>query len=133
MESLFYKILIKHGYENKKAKTCAEVFAKNSLDGVYTHGVNRFIRFVKHIRQRYPEATICLINSSEFTGDTRNRFAGYLESTIGEIKKSTGDEKLYTFSFSCVYGKGCTGHPTIKEHKAMANELRPYLKKIMGW
>ena len=53
MESLFYEILIKHGYENNKAKTCAEIFVNNSLDGVYTHGVNRFVRFVKHIDNKH--------------------------------------------------------------------------------
>ena len=53
MESEFYKILVKHGFTNDKARTCAEVFAKNSLDGVYTHGVNRFARFVRYADNNY--------------------------------------------------------------------------------
>lgn len=53
MESLFYKILTGHGFQNSKAKICAEIFANNSLDGVYTHGVNRFARFVRHIDNKY--------------------------------------------------------------------------------
>lgn len=49
MESLFYKILIKKGFIENKAKMCAHIFTNNSLDGVYTHGVNRFSRFVQYV------------------------------------------------------------------------------------
>jgi len=49
MESQFYKILIQQGFSNDKAKTCADIFTSNSLDGVYTHGVNRFSRFIKYV------------------------------------------------------------------------------------
>ena len=53
MESEFYKILIKHGFDSNKAKTCAEIFTANSIDGIYTHGVNRFTRFIKHADNKY--------------------------------------------------------------------------------
>jgi 3-dehydro-L-gulonate 2-dehydrogenase len=48
MQSEFYRILIKHGFTQSKAEECAAVFTENSLDGVYTHGVNRFPRFIKY-------------------------------------------------------------------------------------
>ena len=51
MESRFYGILIGRGFSESKAKTCAEIFTGNSLDGVYTHGVNRFFRFVKYVNE----------------------------------------------------------------------------------
>jgi len=50
MESTFFDILIRCGLSESKARTCAEVFATNSLEGVYTHGVNRFPRFIKYLR-----------------------------------------------------------------------------------
>lgn len=53
MEQRFYAILIKEGFRENKAKTCARVFAENSFDGVYTHGVNRFPRFIQYIRDRH--------------------------------------------------------------------------------
>lgn len=46
----FERVLLKEGLTIEKAETIAGVFAENSLDGVYTHGVNRFSRFVKYIR-----------------------------------------------------------------------------------
>lgn len=49
MASRFYEILIRRGFSESKAKTCADIFTGNSVDGVYTHGVNRFFRFVKYI------------------------------------------------------------------------------------
>ena len=49
METLFYQILIKKGFTTDKAKMCSGIFMNNSLDGVYTHGVNRFPRFVQYV------------------------------------------------------------------------------------
>lgn len=51
MESRFYDLLIKNGFTDTKARACAEIFAGNSLEGVYTHGVNRFPRFIKYLQE----------------------------------------------------------------------------------
>jgi 3-dehydro-L-gulonate 2-dehydrogenase len=53
MQQLFNTILLKHGFTPQKAMQCAEVFANNSIDGVYTHGVNRFPRFIEYIQKGY--------------------------------------------------------------------------------
>ena len=53
MESEFVRILLKNGFYSDKAKTCARIFAENSLDGVYSHGVNRFSRFVEFVEKKY--------------------------------------------------------------------------------
>lgn len=53
MKETFLSILLQHGFSSEKANTCAEVFAMNSLEGVYTHGVNRFSRFVQYIKKGY--------------------------------------------------------------------------------
>lgn len=50
MTARFKEILIDTGLNPEDATTCAELFATNSLEGVYTHGVNRFPRFVEYIR-----------------------------------------------------------------------------------
>ncbi len=52
MRSEFYRVLIKNGFSKDKAKTLAEVFVGNSLDGIYTHGVNRFARFIKYVQEK---------------------------------------------------------------------------------
>lgn len=43
-------ILRKLGISDDRAKTCAGLFIETTCDGVYTHGVNRFSRFVATIR-----------------------------------------------------------------------------------
>lgn len=53
MKKVFYDILLKYGMTAAKALTCADVFMSNSLDGVYTHGVNRFPRFIEYIKKGY--------------------------------------------------------------------------------
>lgn len=53
MKSEFYRILTKLGFTDQKAEKCAGIFTLNSLDGVYSHGVNRFPRFVKNVRNGY--------------------------------------------------------------------------------
>lgn len=53
MQQTFKKILLKHQFSLKKAEECATIFTTNSLDGIYTHGVNRFPRFVQYIQKGY--------------------------------------------------------------------------------
>lgn len=43
-------ILRKLGFAKDRAQTCARLFAETTCDGAYSHGVNRFPRFVAMIR-----------------------------------------------------------------------------------
>lgn len=53
MKTVFQSILLKNGLEKPQADTCAAIFTANSVDGIYTHGVNRFSRFIEYIRKGY--------------------------------------------------------------------------------
>jgi len=53
MEAEFTRILLKHSFREDKARLCASVFTSNSVDGVLSHGVNRFPRFVKYIKNGF--------------------------------------------------------------------------------
>jgi len=53
MKSEFKRILLKYNFTEKKATKCAEVFAENSLEGIYSHGVYRFPRFVDYIQRGF--------------------------------------------------------------------------------
>ncbi len=41
------------GFSDADADKCAGVFAENTLDGVYSHGINRFPLFLQLIRENY--------------------------------------------------------------------------------
>lgn len=66
MQSEFTRILVKHGFTFEKAAQCAGIFATNSLEGVYSHGVNRFPRFIRYIQKGYvvPEAEPTLTHTT---------------------------------------------------------------------
>ena len=43
-------VLRKLGFTTERAQACARLFAETTCDGVYTHGINRFPRFVAMVR-----------------------------------------------------------------------------------
>ncbi|MGX5688024.1 3-dehydro-L-gulonate 2-dehydrogenase [Arcticibacter tournemirensis] len=50
LKNEFKRVLISLSFTEAKAELCAEVFAANSLDGVYSHGLNRFPVFAQYVR-----------------------------------------------------------------------------------
>jgi 3-dehydro-L-gulonate 2-dehydrogenase len=65
LKSEFFRILISIGFSESKAEKCAEIFTMNSADGVNSHGINRFPRFVKNIVEGYvkPDADPSLLHN----------------------------------------------------------------------
>lgn len=49
----FERVLLKKGFHPEIAGRSARLFADNSLDGIYSHGVNRFPRVVSYIDKGY--------------------------------------------------------------------------------
>ncbi len=56
MKSEFKRILSEHHFAEDKADRCAEIFAVNSLEGKYSHGVYRFPRFVEYVKKGFIKA-----------------------------------------------------------------------------
>jgi len=50
MQERFSSILDKLGFKKEKANAIAKIFTDNSVDGIYTHGVNRFRAFVSYVK-----------------------------------------------------------------------------------
>jgi len=53
MKETFLSILLNEGFTVERATACAEIFTANSVDGVYTHGVNRFPVFIQYLREGF--------------------------------------------------------------------------------
>ena len=66
MQQKMTDILVREGFSGEKATACAGIFTQNSLEGVYSHGVNRFSRFVQYLRKGYivPDAEPELVHAS---------------------------------------------------------------------
>ncbi|MDR6785358.1 3-dehydro-L-gulonate 2-dehydrogenase [Pedobacter africanus] len=59
----FERVLLKLSFSAATAEICADIFASNSRDGVYSHGLNRFPVFVKLVQKNLvlPDAVPLLI------------------------------------------------------------------------
>jgi 3-dehydro-L-gulonate 2-dehydrogenase len=59
MHERFVYILDGLNFTEEKANAIAEIFTANSVDGIYTHGVNRFPAFVQYVKLGHvkPDAT----------------------------------------------------------------------------
>lgn len=51
MKSAFKRILLQNNFTEEKAERCAEIFTTNSVEGIYSHGIYRFPRFVDYIKK----------------------------------------------------------------------------------
>lgn len=47
----FERVLAKYGFTPDSAKEAAEIFAQNSLVGVFSHGLNRFPVVVNYLKK----------------------------------------------------------------------------------
>ncbi|MBD1383861.1 3-dehydro-L-gulonate 2-dehydrogenase [Mucilaginibacter rigui] len=52
LKAEFKRVLISLNVKDTIAEACAAIFADNSRDGVYSHGLNRFPVFVEYIKER---------------------------------------------------------------------------------
>jgi 3-dehydro-L-gulonate 2-dehydrogenase len=57
LKAEFKRILLAVNFPTDKAEACAQIFAENSRDGVYTHGLNRFPTFIRYIKEGVIKAT----------------------------------------------------------------------------
>ncbi len=73
-------VLVRLGFSADRAQTCARLFAETTCDGVYTHGVSRFPRFVATIR-----------NGSVDVGAEPRRMAGFGAAERWDGRKGPGN------------------------------------------
>jgi len=44
------RVLLKLGFTEERGRRCAQLFVETTRDGIYSHGLNRFPRFVRTIQ-----------------------------------------------------------------------------------
>ena len=50
LKDKFQEILLKYGFPHNQAAAIAMIFAETSIDGVFSHGINRFPRFIGDVK-----------------------------------------------------------------------------------
>jgi 3-dehydro-L-gulonate 2-dehydrogenase len=53
VQEILKQKLVKHGFNLTDAAQSAKLFAETSLDGVYSHGLNRFLVYIRYIQKKY--------------------------------------------------------------------------------
>jgi 3-dehydro-L-gulonate 2-dehydrogenase len=102
MEETFFSILLKNGLSPAAAAECAAVFTQSSADGVYTHGVNRFPRFVEYIQKGWVNKTAVPGLKNKFNGMEQwdgNLGAGILNASFATAQSM---QLATEFGIGCV-------------------------------
>ena len=101
MQSEFERVLLKKGLTPELAGVNAKLFAQNSLDGIYSHGLNRFPKVIEYIDKGHIQ-----INA---VAERENGFAA-LERWNGNMGMGPSNAKLCmsrAVELANQYGIGC--------------------------
>jgi lysophospholipase L1-like esterase len=96
--------------------------------------VNAFVEFVRKVQRDAPNAQIILIdspilNDGEHQPPKRTACGAYLD----EIVQKVGSPNVRHATVKHYNGSEGDGHPTAVEHTAMADELEPVFRQVLGW
>lgn len=101
LNKTFETILRRLGFDEQPARICAEVFTTNSVDGVLSHGVNRFPRFVGYVKDGFVKPNVAPV--------CRNH-AGAIEQWDGQMGPGPVNAFICTdraMELAKEYGLGC--------------------------
>ena len=101
MKLCFENILLRLGFSKDKAEQIANVFTQNSVDGVYTHGVNRFPRFVEYVQKGFVQIDAMPALIGKFNGI--EQWDGNLGPGILNANAATN----HSMKLADEYGIGC--------------------------
>ncbi|PSK94108.1 3-dehydro-L-gulonate 2-dehydrogenase [Taibaiella chishuiensis] len=79
------RVLIKNGFSAERAAICSRIFAENSRDGVYSHGLSRFPTFIRQLKggEIDPQAEpVCLLQQGVIEYWDGHRAPGMYAATI---------------------------------------------------
>ncbi len=97
--------------------------------------VTTYVRFVRAIRSRYPEAHIFLtegaiVNDSSPPGRAQK---SVLRSYLAEIAARLADPRVHVFESRHYPGDETDAHPAAAQHAAMARDVEPIIRAAVSW
>ena len=94
--------------------------------------VSDYIHFVQLIKSKYPKARIALLSSPMLNGDKRLLLQHCLTTVKNKIDALYPKKKpVALFFFEPMQARGCGGHPNVEDHAILAEELKPFFKKLL--
>ncbi|MDT5272040.1 MAG: 3-dehydro-L-gulonate 2-dehydrogenase [Acidobacteriota bacterium] len=95
------RALLKVGFEQGRAELCARLFAETDRDGVYTHGLNRFPRFLEMI-----EKGIVEVSAQPFCVEAHGALERW-DGRAGAGNLNAHESMARAIELSRQYGVGC--------------------------
>ena len=113
-------------------------FAQSVPDSILF--ISTYIKFLKHIRQKYPKTHIFCIEGSMLRDGWPTGIASltivkrYVEKAVKTFRKEN-DTKIDTFYLPTAGENdlGCDYHPNVKMHQVMAEELTGFIRSKLDW
>lgn len=91
--------------------------------------INTYLKFLRNLRKRYPNTTIICCSSPMANQRLRSHLEKCIKSVV-KISKKQGENKVFFFFYRSTYNGGCDNHPTLLEHKQIAEELGNFIQKL---
>lgn len=88
--------------------------------------ISAYKDFVRTIRGKYPQATIIGVLGSMDASREDLPWPGYIRKAVAGLN----DKKVFAYIFKY---KGTPGHPSVKQHQDMANELIRFIDQKVKW
>lgn len=87
-----------------------------------------YIKFVENVYKHYPNTQLALLNSPMVDGDRNDTLVSCLKKVQAHFK----EKNIALFEFDELYVTGCNYHPSVEEHKKMADLLIPFYKNLLN-
>ncbi|WNH11325.1 GDSL-type esterase/lipase family protein [Thalassobellus suaedae] len=92
--------------------------------------VTNYINFVKKVYSHYPNTQIVLLNSPMVVGENNTLLVSCLKDVQSYFAENH-EKSILLFEFDKAYVNGCSWHPSVEEHKQIAEKLTPFFKNIL--
>lgn len=94
--------------------------------------VSNYINFIKMLYEHNPNVQIVITNSPMVNGEKAVVFKECLKKVKNAFAEDKNHKAIKIFKFKPMTPKGCTGHPDVADHKVLADEYGPFLKKLLN-
>lgn len=94
--------------------------------------VSNYINFIKMLYQHNPNTQIVITNSPMVNGERAIVFDDCLNKVKAAFALDKTHKEIQIFKFKPMTPKGCLGHPDVEDHRVLANEYAPFLKKLLN-
>ena len=95
--------------------------------------VTAYVELLRKVRRDAPKAWIVIMDSPILNDDAKGPKHSVLHAYLEEIARRVRDDRVVVASIKRYPGVPGNGHPTGAEHEAMADELEPMFRRVLGW